>query len=325
MVFWLHGCSCNVLQIWFRARRGAGLCPGDALGRWNLSFRPQLHQPGAVSGSKYLQLKIYFVCQERLLSEHVMSFWVNFAKTGKKNSEARPKYCPLIWILRQPWFSIFSSRTLLFPPSVLASLWCRTEETFGHFQSLLSSYFFWCIKVHPNCKIFNSTQPPPGAWPGTSGWRPLPGTQARSVEQSGDQGKTFTITTTPPSQVPGLLESSQPPQHPPHSPQFPLFTTTSAPEHRWGSAMIIRELLVLGTVVVMMVMGSCIWMNTSKCELNLKFSARGTSLSLPAPTYSSPRRALPWTGSPSSSSPSASSYSPLTSSFAALSFVKTKR
>ena len=86
MVFWLHGCSCNVLQIWFRARRGAGLCPGDALGRWNLSFRPQLHQPGAVSGWKYLQLKIYFVCQERLLSEHVMSFWVNFAKTGKKKT-----------------------------------------------------------------------------------------------------------------------------------------------------------------------------------------------------------------------------------------------
>ena len=26
--------------------------------------------------------KIAFLCQERLLSEHVMSFWVNFAKTG---------------------------------------------------------------------------------------------------------------------------------------------------------------------------------------------------------------------------------------------------
>ena len=68
-----------------------------------------------------------------------------------------------------------------------------------------------------------------------------------------------------------------------------------------------------------------LYMNEYQCGLNLKFSARGTSLSLPAPTYSSPRRALPWTGSPSSSSPSASSYSPLTSSFAALSFVRTKR
>ena len=41
-----------------------------------------------------------------------------------------------------------------------------------------------------------------------------------------------TTTTTTHNQVPGLLESSQPPQHPPHSPPFNHFTTTSAPERR---------------------------------------------------------------------------------------------
>ena len=40
--------------------------------------------------------KFKFLYQERLLSEHVMSFWVNFAKTGPKS-----------------WWSIFSILTLI--------------------------------------------------------------------------------------------------------------------------------------------------------------------------------------------------------------------
>ena len=68
-----------------------------------LWLEAQLHKPSDRHTSKDQGTKIAIFCQERLLSEHVMNFWVNFAKTVCYDS-------------RQSWFSLIVNGTLLLSP-----------------------------------------------------------------------------------------------------------------------------------------------------------------------------------------------------------------